>query len=61
MNTAQQKDELDLLIEAWGGDVKALLNQLLLEREQLIYQVQMSANAMSSGFVRGWKPEVPVE
>lgn len=61
MNTAPQKDELDLLIEAWGGDVKALLNQLLLEREQLIYQVKMSANAMSSGFVRGWKPEVPIE
>lgn len=55
----RQTDEIDLLIDAWNGDIKALVSQLLEERSMLVKQIETAANAMSIGYARGWKPNIP--
>ena len=51
--------DIDDMLKAWDGDFKVLIHELLAERQQLLRQLELCAAAMSFGYVRGWKPNLP--
>lgn len=55
------QDDIDQLLQVWEGDARSLLAALLYERRQLIRQLELTSSAMSFGFVRGWKAEIPLD
>lgn len=59
MTEIEHSSDIDDMLGAWEGDLKALIRELLEERQQLLRQLELCAAAMSLGYVRGWKPNLP--
>lgn len=53
--TAPQQ-EVDAVIEAYGGDARAAVRELLADADFLRRQIVLADCAMSRGFTRGWRP-----
>ena len=54
-------NDIDELIALYDGDVRALIKELVEERKMLITQIELASSAMSIGYTRGWKPNLPVD
>lgn len=55
------EDDIEGLIGAYDGDAKAVIKALLKERQMLIQQIEMLLPAASIGFLRGKKPNLPMD
>lgn len=56
----QVDDEIDLaesVLQAYGGDAKAAIRELLLDADFLRDQLYTASCVMSAGMARGWKPK----
>lgn len=49
-------DIIDALLEAHGGDARAVIHELLLDADFLRDQVYTASRMMSAGMGRGWRP-----
>lgn len=48
--------EVDLVIEACGGDARAAVRELLADADFLREQLYTASRVMSAGYARGWRP-----
>jgi hypothetical protein len=53
----QPVDLADAVLEAYGGDARAAIRELLLDADFLRDQLHVASLAMSAGYSRGWKPK----
>lgn len=54
--TAAPQQEIDAVIEAYGGDARIAVRELLADADFLRRQIVLADCAMSRGFTRGWRP-----
>lgn len=54
-NAAPQQ-EIDAVIEAYGGDARAAVRELLADADFLREQLYTASMLVSKGYARGWKP-----
>lgn len=47
----------DLVIEAYGGDARAAVRELLADADFLRDQLYTASVLVSKGYARGWKPQ----
>ncbi len=50
-------DLAEAVLEAYGGDAKVAMGELLLDADFLRDQLYTASRIMSQGFTRGWKPK----
>ncbi|WP_245278317.1 hypothetical protein [Ensifer aridi] len=50
-------DLADAVLQAYGGDAKAAVRELLLDADFLRDQLHIAATIMSKGMGRGWMPK----
>lgn len=54
-------NDIDALIALYDGNARELIKELVEERKMLLTQIELASSAMSIGYTRGWKPNLPVE
>ncbi|WP_296071558.1 hypothetical protein [uncultured Agrobacterium sp.] len=50
-------DLADAVLEAYGGDAKTAIRELLLDADFLRDQLYIASKVMSAGYARGWRPK----
>lgn len=50
-------DLADAVLEAYGGDARVAIRELLADADFLRDQLYVASQAMSAGYARGWKPK----
>ena len=50
-------DLAETVLEAYGGDAKVAMRELLLDADFLRDQLYTASGIMSQGYARGWKPK----
>lgn len=53
----EQADEVDEVLELFGGDARKALHAVLRDCHHLHEQLRLTSAAMSVGFTRGWLPK----
>lgn len=53
---AASKQEIDAVIEAYGGDARAAVRELMADADFLREQLYTASMLVSKGYARGWKP-----
>lgn len=53
---AAQQQEADAVIEAYGGDARAAVRELLADADFLRDQLYTASVLVSKGYARGWRP-----
>lgn len=53
-----EPNDVDWMIIEHGGDLRATLETALVEVERLRRELELAGLAVSSGFTRGWQPNV---
>ena len=52
-----EADLADAVLEAYGGDARVAIRELLADADFLRDQLYTASQVMSSGYARGWKPK----
>ena len=50
-------DLADAVLEAYGGDVRVAIRELLADADFLRDQLYTASQVMSAGYARGWRPK----
>lgn len=53
---AAPQQEIDAVIEAYGGDARAAVRELLADADFLRDQLYTAAALVSKAYARGWRP-----
>ncbi|MGJ7040450.1 hypothetical protein [Shinella sp. BE166] len=53
---AAPQHEVDAVIEAYGGDARVAVRELLADADFLRDQLYTASALVSKGYARGWKP-----
>ena len=53
---AAPQQEIDAVIEAYGGDARVAVRELLADTDFLRDQLYTASALVSKGYARGWKP-----
>ncbi|GAA4178850.1 hypothetical protein [Shinella granuli] len=54
---AAPQQEIDAVIEAYGGDARAAVRELLADADFLRDQLYTASVLVSKGYARGWRPQ----
>jgi hypothetical protein len=57
MSTNAATQEIDAVIEAYGGDARAAVRELLADADFLRDQLYTASVLVSKGYARGWRPQ----
>lgn len=57
MSTNAATQEIDAVIEAYGGDARAAVRELLADAYFLRDQLYTASVLVSKGYARGWRPQ----
>ncbi len=53
----REVDIADAVLQAYGGDARVAIRELLADADFLRDQLYVASQAMSAGYARGWRPK----